>query len=292
MGRWVLPGSRGSISSHSEGDGSVTGARCCPAWMQVAANAVRYASRRAPDRCPADRHRHARLQRRPDARAHVRRHPARPDRHGSSWSTTCRRTRPSTSPGSSASTSSSTAEPRLRRQPEDVLRRGARGRRRHRRHAPPGLPVRRDAHPGAHRPDRRGTRDLMLGSRFLGDPLAGGMPRWKYVSNRFLTAVENIAFGLRLSEYHTGPAGLQPAAARDDPVPRQQRRLRVRPGADRPGRRGRDARADRRDRRSRPATSRRPARSASGGASSTASRRCGSSVATCSTDCGSAARRS
>ena len=44
----------------------------------------------------------------------------------------------------------------------------------------------------------------MLGSRFLGDPLAGGMPRWKYVSNRFLTLVENLAFGLRLSEYHTG----------------------------------------------------------------------------------------
>ena len=49
-----------------------------------------------------------------------------------------------------------------------------------------------------------GARDLMLGSRFLGDPLAGGMPRWKYVSNRFLTGVENLAFGLRLSEYHTG----------------------------------------------------------------------------------------
>ncbi len=49
-----------------------------------------------------------------------------------------------------------------------------------------------------------GTRDLMLGSRFLGDPLAGGMPRWKYVSNRFLTELENLAFGLRLSEYHTG----------------------------------------------------------------------------------------
>ena len=44
----------------------------------------------------------------------------------------------------------------------------------------------------------------MLGSRFLGDPLAGGMPRWKYVSNRFLTGVENVAFGLHLSEYHTG----------------------------------------------------------------------------------------
>ena len=49
-----------------------------------------------------------------------------------------------------------------------------------------------------------GERDLMLGSRFLGDPLAGGMPPWKYVANRFLTTVENIAFELTLSEYHTG----------------------------------------------------------------------------------------
>ena len=53
-------------------------------------------------------------------------------------------------------------------------------------------------------PIAAGTRDLMLGSRFLGDPLAGGMPRWKYVSNRFLTGLENLAFGLHLSEYHTG----------------------------------------------------------------------------------------
>ena len=49
-----------------------------------------------------------------------------------------------------------------------------------------------------------GDKDLMLGSRFLGDPIAGGMPRWKYVSNRFLTGLENRAFGLHLSEYHTG----------------------------------------------------------------------------------------
>ena len=49
-----------------------------------------------------------------------------------------------------------------------------------------------------------GEKDLMLGSRFLGDPLAGGMPRWKYISNRFLTIMENLAFGLHLSEYHTG----------------------------------------------------------------------------------------
>jgi glycosyltransferase involved in cell wall biosynthesis len=49
-----------------------------------------------------------------------------------------------------------------------------------------------------------GEKDLMLGSRFLGDPLAGGMPKWKYISNRFLTTAENIAFGLHMSEYHTG----------------------------------------------------------------------------------------
>ena len=53
-------------------------------------------------------------------------------------------------------------------------------------------------------PIAAGERDLMLGSRFLGDPLAGGMPKWKFVANRFLTIVENVAFGLRLSEYHTG----------------------------------------------------------------------------------------
>jgi len=49
-----------------------------------------------------------------------------------------------------------------------------------------------------------GEKHLMLGSRFLGNPLAGGMPIWKFVANRFLTTVENLAFGLRLSEYHTG----------------------------------------------------------------------------------------
>ncbi len=53
-------------------------------------------------------------------------------------------------------------------------------------------------------PILRGEADLVLGSRFLGDPLAGGMPKWKYVSNRFLTALENRVFGLSLSEYHTG----------------------------------------------------------------------------------------
>ena len=53
-------------------------------------------------------------------------------------------------------------------------------------------------------PIKDGSADMVLGSRFLGDPLAGGMPKWKFVANRFLTELENRAFGLRLSEYHTG----------------------------------------------------------------------------------------
>ena len=45
----------------------------------------------------------------------------------------------------------------------------------------------------------------VLGSRILGGyALKGGMPMWKYVANRFLTAAENILLGAKLSEYHTG----------------------------------------------------------------------------------------
>jgi glycosyltransferase involved in cell wall biosynthesis len=53
-------------------------------------------------------------------------------------------------------------------------------------------------------PILEGRADMVLGSRFLGDPLAGGMPRWKWLANRVLTDIENRAFGLRLSEYHSG----------------------------------------------------------------------------------------
>ncbi len=54
-------------------------------------------------------------------------------------------------------------------------------------------------------PILRGEADLVLGSRLLGGgALAGGMPLYKYLSNRFLTIVENLAFGQRLSECHTG----------------------------------------------------------------------------------------
>jgi glycosyltransferase involved in cell wall biosynthesis len=47
--------------------------------------------------------------------------------------------------------------------------------------------------------------DVVLGSRIIGgQALRGGMPFYKYVSNRFLTAVENLFLGVKLSEYHTG----------------------------------------------------------------------------------------
>ena len=48
--------------------------------------------------------------------------------------------------------------------------------------------------------------DIMLGSRIRSrsEALSGGMPLYKYVSNRFLTFLENIVLGLNLSEYHTG----------------------------------------------------------------------------------------
>jgi glycosyltransferase involved in cell wall biosynthesis len=50
-----------------------------------------------------------------------------------------------------------------------------------------------------------GEYDVALGSRILGKgALTGGMPIYKYVSNRFLTLVQNLLVGQKLSEYHTG----------------------------------------------------------------------------------------
>jgi glycosyltransferase involved in cell wall biosynthesis len=50
-----------------------------------------------------------------------------------------------------------------------------------------------------------GPFDVVLGSRVLGGrALAGGMPLYKYVANRLLTAAENLLLGAKLSEYHTG----------------------------------------------------------------------------------------
>lgn len=54
-------------------------------------------------------------------------------------------------------------------------------------------------------PLQRGEADVVLGSRLKsGSALSGGMPWWKYVSNRFLTGVENYVLGLKLFEFHTG----------------------------------------------------------------------------------------
>ena len=47
--------------------------------------------------------------------------------------------------------------------------------------------------------------DVVIGSRILGGTaLRGGMPLWKYVANRLLTAFQNLMLGAKLSEYHTG----------------------------------------------------------------------------------------
>jgi len=54
-------------------------------------------------------------------------------------------------------------------------------------------------------PFAAGEADLVQGSRMLGGgALRGGMPLYKYLANRTLTALENRAFGLRLAEYHSG----------------------------------------------------------------------------------------
>jgi len=47
--------------------------------------------------------------------------------------------------------------------------------------------------------------DVVLGSRIIsGGALKGGMPVYKYIANRFLTAAENLLLGSKLSEFHTG----------------------------------------------------------------------------------------
>jgi glycosyltransferase involved in cell wall biosynthesis len=50
-----------------------------------------------------------------------------------------------------------------------------------------------------------GVYDVVVGSRILGNTaIAGGMPLYKYVFNRALTAVENLVIGSKLSEFHSG----------------------------------------------------------------------------------------
>jgi glycosyltransferase involved in cell wall biosynthesis len=54
-------------------------------------------------------------------------------------------------------------------------------------------------------PILKNEADVVFGSRILGkSALKGGMPWWKYISNRFLTWLENVSTHAQLSEYHTG----------------------------------------------------------------------------------------
>jgi glycosyltransferase involved in cell wall biosynthesis len=54
-------------------------------------------------------------------------------------------------------------------------------------------------------PILNGEADIVLGSRFFnGGALKGGMPMYKFLSNRMLTTVQNMVLGTNLSEFHTG----------------------------------------------------------------------------------------
>jgi glycosyltransferase involved in cell wall biosynthesis len=66
-----------------------------------------------------------------------------------------------------------------------------------------------------------GFFDVVLGSRILGvGALAGGMPFYKYVSNRVLTLVQNILLNHKLSEYHTGYRGFTRSVLQSLPLAR------------------------------------------------------------------------
>ncbi len=63
--------------------------------------------------------------------------------------------------------------------------------------------------------------DVVLGSRILGGKSRkGGMPLYKYISNRFLTLFENIMLGVKLSEYHTGYRAFSRAVLESLPIER------------------------------------------------------------------------
>ena len=66
----------------------------------------------------------------------------------------------------------------------------------------------------------KGRYDVVLGSRILGGgALKGGMPHYKYVANRFLTHIQNLLIGKKLSEYHTGYRAFSREVLQSIPIP-------------------------------------------------------------------------
>lgn len=64
-----------------------------------------------------------------------------------------------------------------------------------------------------------GTYDVVLASRVLGGTArSGGMPLYKYISNRFLTLAENLLVGAKLSEYHSGYRAFSSSVLRSLPL--------------------------------------------------------------------------
>jgi len=59
--------------------------------------------------------------------------------------------------------------------------------------------------------------DFVFGSRMAGHPLKGGMPIYKFIGNKFLTALENLVLGTNLSEFHSGFRGYSVKALNEIP---------------------------------------------------------------------------
>ena len=110
-------------------------------------------------------------------------------------------------------------QPRLRREPEDVLPGGPAAGGRRGRDAPPGLPVQPRLVVAMASMIAVGQYDVVLASRILcGSAIKGGMPLYKYVMNRLLTLTQNLLMGAKVSEYHTGYRGFSRAVLESLPL--------------------------------------------------------------------------
>lgn len=68
------------------------------------------------------------------------------------------------------------------------------------------------------KPIEMNKADFVFGSRMAGNPIKGGMPLYKYIGNKFLTTVENLVLGTKLSEFHSGFRAYSLNALKDIPL--------------------------------------------------------------------------